>query len=104
MHEYRPDLFRFMAPQYLIEQLDFLVREPSDPDYLVLRERLLFYANKATDHNPFRAGRPSRFCDSEKIEMMKMKESGKSFREIAAYFECSTSVVHRCICEAKTCE
>ena len=104
MSEYRPDLFRFMSPKCLIDQLDFLVKEPSDPDYLVLRERLLWCVNKATNHNPFGAGRPSRFYDSEKTEMLRMKDSGKTFREIAAYFECSTSVVHRCICEAQTWE
>lgn len=104
MPEYSPDLFRYMAPQCLIDQLDFLVRDPDNPDYLVLKKRLLWFADKATNHNPFGAGRPTRFCDSEKIEMAKMKDSGKSYRDIAAYFECSTSVVHRCIKDTQTWE
>ena len=102
MAEYDPKYFRYMSPVCLVEQLDFLVKDPADPDYLVLKERLNWFARKAMDRNPFGAGRPGRFDDSEKLEMARMKDSGKTYRQIAEHFECSTSQVHKCIRDTKS--
>lgn len=104
MTEYRPDNFPYMSSIRLVEQLDFLVKDPDDPDYLILKERLRECAKKAANRNPFGAARPERFYDREKLEMVKMKNSGKTYREIAEYYECSTSIVYRCIEQAKNWE
>ena len=94
---YKPENFRNMTPSYLVEQLDFLVRDPQDPDYLVLKEELQKIARCAMDKNPFGAGRPERFDHREKQHMIDMRREGKTFREIAEYYECSTSQVYKAI-------
>jgi len=98
---YKPENFRYMRPHLLVEQLDYLVKAPQDPDYLILKERLLETVRCAEDRNPFGAGRPERFTPREKQHMASMKQEGKTFREIAEYYECSTSLVHKAIEEVR---
>jgi hypothetical protein len=88
---YKPENFRYMRPHLLVEQLD----------YLILKERLLETVRCAEDRNPFGAGRPERFTPREKQHMALMKQEGKTFREIAEYYECSTSLVHKAIEEVR---
>lgn len=98
---YKPENFRYMRPHLLVEQLDYLVKDPQDPDYLILKERLLETVRCAEDRNPFGAGRPERFTPIEKQHMASMKQEGKTFREIAEYYECSISLVHKAIEEVR---
>lgn len=100
---YKPENFRYMRPHLLVEQLDYLVKDPQDPDYLILKERLLETVRCAEDRNPFGAGRPERFTPIEKQHMASMKQEGKTFREIAEYYECSTSLVHKARKEIGMC-
>jgi DNA-binding CsgD family transcriptional regulator len=88
---YKSENFRYMRPHLLVEQLD----------YLILKERLLETVRCAEDRNPFGAGRPERFTPREKQHMALMKQEGKTFREIAEYYECSTSLVHKAIEEVR---
>lgn len=100
-NEYKPENFRYMMPHLLVEQLDYLVKDPQDHDYLILKERLIETARSAENRNPFGAGRPERFATKEKQHMASMKQEGKTFREIAEYYECSTSLVHKAIEEVR---
>jgi hypothetical protein len=88
---YKSENFRYMRPHLLVEQLD----------YLILKERLLETVRCAEDRNPFGAGRPERFTPREKQHMASMKQEGKTFREIAEYYECSTSLVHKAVEEVR---
>lgn len=63
---YKSENFRYMRPHLLVEQLDYLVKAPQDPDYLILKERLLETVRCAEDRNPFGAGRPERFITQRK--------------------------------------
>ena len=38
---YKPENFRYMRPHLLVEQLDYLLKDPLDQDYLILKERLI---------------------------------------------------------------
>ena len=46
MYNSDSDTFPYMSSIRLIEQLDFLVKDPDDPDYLILKERLRECAKK----------------------------------------------------------
>ena len=36
---YKSENFRYMRPHLLVEQLDYLVKDPQDPDYLIWRRQ-----------------------------------------------------------------
>lgn len=65
-NEYKPENFPYMMPHLLVEQLDYLVKDPLDQDYLILKKRLIETARCAENRNPFGAGRPERFTPREK--------------------------------------
>ena len=88
-------------PDYLVEQLDYLVKDPEDKDYLILKRRLYEAAERSVERNPFGAGRPERFDEQNKKEMLAMKESGMTYRQIAEEYECSTSIVYKAVCQLK---
>lgn len=97
--KYMPENFRYMSPSRLVGQLDYLVKDPEDSDYLVLKEELQIIARQAENRNPFGAGRPERFDEAEKREMASLKKNGSTYRQIAEYYDCSVSIAYKCIDE-----
>ncbi len=98
---YHPENFRYCMPAYLVEQLDYLVKDPEDKDYLILKRRLYEAAKRSVERNPFGAGRPERFDEQDKKEMLSMKESGMTYRQIAQEYDCSPSIVYKAIAQLK---
>ena len=98
---YHPENFQYCMPDYLVEQLDYLVKDPEDKDYLILKRRLYEAAERSVERNPFGAGRPERFDEQDKKEMLAMKESGMTYRQIAQEYDCSPSIVYKAIAQLK---
>ena len=94
--KYMPENFRYMSPSRLVGQLDYLVKDSENPDYLVLKEELQKTACQAENRNPFGAGQPERFDEAEKRDMAEMKKNGSTYREIAEYYDCSVSMAYKC--------
>lgn len=97
--KYMPENFRYMSASRMVGQLDYLVKDPEDPNYLVLKGELQKIARKAEDHNPFGAGRSERFDEAEKRDMADMKINGNTYRQIADYYDCSVSMTYKCVDE-----
>ena len=98
---YHPENFHYCMPAYLVEQLDYLVKDPEDRDYLILKRRLYEAAERSIEKNPFGAGRPERFDEEDKRNILEMKNSGMTYWQIAEEYECSTSIVYKAVCQLK---
>ncbi len=72
-----------------------------DPDYKLLKTRLMEAARRSEARNPFGAGRPERFDEEDKKNMLEMQKSGMTYRQIAEEYECSTSIVYKAIFQMK---
>ena len=79
----------------LIEQLDTMVRDPSDSDYMALREEMLSRMNRAEVKNPFHAGAPAKYEEEHEEKALFLKAKGLTTRQIAAEIGCSQSTVVR---------
>lgn len=94
-----PEDFEYMNYKSLVNQLDYLVKDPADKNYIELKKYLMEMAERASNRNPFFAGRPGRFSEKEKQDMYARKKAGDTYRTIAEYYECSTSLVHKAVDE-----
>lgn len=99
--EFDPTRIRYCCATYLVECLDHFVKDTDDPNYMLLKTRLMEAAKRSEARNPFGAGRPERFDEEDKKNMLEMKNSGMTYRQIAEEYECSTSIVYKAICQLK---
>lgn len=99
--EFDPKWIRYCTVSRLADYLDYYVKDTEDPDYQLLKKRLMEAAKRSEDRNPFGAGRPERFDEEDKKEMLEMKNSGMTYRQIAEEYGCSTSIVYKAVCHLK---
>ena len=93
--EFDPKWIRYCTVSRLTDYLDYYVKDTEDPDYQLLKKRLMEAAKRSEDRNPFGAGRPERFDEEDKKGMLEMKNSGMTYRQIAEEYGCSTSIVYK---------
>lgn len=99
--EFDPTRIRYCTAVGLVKFLDHFVKDTEDPDYQLLKKRLMEAAKRSEARNPFGAGRPERFDEEDKKAMLEMKNSGMTYRQIAEEYGCSTSIVHKAVCHLK---
>ena len=80
---------------YLLDQIDTMVKDPSDPEYLAIRAEMLRRMNRAEVKNPFKAGAPAKYEEDMEDLVNRLKKGGKKTRQIAAEAGCSQSTVVR---------
>ena len=103
MREEKFDLtrIRYCTATGLVDFLDHFAKGTEDPDYQLLKKRLMEAAKRSEARNPFGAGRSERFDEEDKKEMLEMKNSGMTYWQIAEEYECSTSIVYKAVCQLK---
>ena len=103
MREEKFDLtrIRYCTATGLVDFLDHFAKGTEDPDYQLLKKRLMEAAKRSEARNPFGAGRSERFDEEDKKEMLEMKNSGMTYRQIAEEYGCSTSIVYKVVCYLK---
>ena len=99
--EFDPTRIRYCTASRLVDYLDHFVKNTGDPDYKLLKTRLMEAAKRSEARNPFGAGRPERFDEEDKKNMLEMKNSGITYRQIAEEYGCSTSIVYKAVCHLK---
>lgn len=79
---------------------DFFIKHKSD-DYIIesLEKKISELEANSTNNSP--GGRPPKFTDQEKETIKMYRLQGKSIREIAKIFECSTGLVHKIVSNKK---
>jgi hypothetical protein len=82
--EFDPKWIRYCIVSRLADYLDYYVKDTEDPDYQLLKKRLMEAAKRSEDRNPFGAGRPERFDEEDKKYMLEMKNSGRSPKSMDA--------------------
>ena len=91
---YKPENFRYMSPHLLVEQLDYLLKDPLDQDYLILKERLIEIAIRLAQAD---------WNGSYQKKSGNNEAGRKNLLEIAEYYECSASMVHKARKEIGMC-
>lgn len=99
--KFDPTQIRYCTATGLVDFLDHFAKGTEDPDYQLLKIRLMEAAKRSEARNPFGAGRPERFDEEDKKEMLEMKNSGMTYRQIAEEYGCSTSIVYKVVCHLK---
>ena len=82
--EFDPKWIRYCTVSRLTDYLDYYVKDTEDPDYQLLKKRLMEAAKRSEARNPFGAGRPERFDEEDKKGMLEMKNSGRSPKSMDA--------------------
>ncbi len=82
--------------EMLLQNLDQMVRDPADRDYLELREVLRSaYDSCANNVNPFGAGAPVKYGRDVREKVHKLRKEGRKISDIAAEVGCSRATVSR---------
>ena len=89
---YKPENFVCMRPHPLVKQLDYLLKDPLDQDYLILKGRLIEIAIRLAQAD---------WNGSYQKKSGNNEAGRKNLLEIAEYYECSTSLVHKAIEEVR---
>ena len=99
--EFDPTRIKYCTATGLVDFLDHYVKDTEDPDYQLLKKRLMEAAKRSEARNSFGAGRPERFDEEDKKDILEMKNSGMTYRQIAEEYGCSTSIVYKAVCHLK---
>lgn len=67
--EFDPTRIRYCTATGLVDFLDHYVKDTEDPDYQLLKKRLMEAAKRSEARNPFGAGRPERFDEEDKNDI-----------------------------------
>ena len=91
---YKPENFVCMRPHPLVKQLDYLLKDPLDQDYLIRKGRLIEIAIRLAQAD---------WNGSYQKKSGNNEAGRKNLLEIAEYYECSASMVHKARKEIGMC-
>ena len=79
----------------LILDLDRMVKDPDDRDYLYLKKKLIAVLERSFSYKNPDTSRYSRFSTEDKEKMYEMYLKGSTYKKIAEEFSCSVSYVSK---------
>jgi len=84
-----------ISDKQLVCHLDQYAADPSDPTYQAICREILnrMSESRTAGKNPFGAGAPKKYSDSDVQKACAMKAEGKSHRQIANELGCSPTTV-----------